>query len=72
MRKYFLFFGFAFFLAACGNQTNTSETDKEIETQEEEKVIVEKGNAMIDSTIIEIKTEVEKTETEVNELLKDI
>ncbi|HNQ68015.1 MAG TPA: lipoprotein [Bacteroidales bacterium] len=72
MRKYFLFFGFAFFLAACGNQTNTSETGKEVETQEEEMKIVEKGSAVIDSTVVEIKTEVEKTETEVNELLKDI
>lgn len=71
MKKYLLFIAFALFLASCGSKTNENKSENDVNTQEEE-IIVEKGNAMIDSSVNGVKLEVEKTENEVNDLLKGI
>jgi len=72
MKKYILFIAFALFFASCGSNTNEVKTEEVPEIQKEEMKIVEKENAIIDSSVNEIKLEIEETENEVEELLKDI
>jgi PBP1b-binding outer membrane lipoprotein LpoB len=70
MKKYIMFIAVALFVSACGNSGKTDATEEL--SQEEQIVFVEEESEAIDASVKEVQSEVDDSETKVNELLKDI